>query len=87
MTAYAIEFRPAALRELEALPRNDQKRIKNRIAALALDPFPSGCKKLKGFEWFRVRAGDYRVIYQVQQQHLVVLIITIGHRSDVYRRL
>ncbi|MBZ5572384.1 MAG: type II toxin-antitoxin system RelE/ParE family toxin [Acidobacteriia bacterium] len=84
--AYAIQFKPAALRQLEKLPRPIQNRIAARIEALRDDPFPAGCKKLSGLpDTWRVRAGDYRVIYQVQQRILLILVLTVGHRRDVYR--
>jgi len=82
---YSISFRPAALRELRALPLSDQERIQTKINALAERPFPPGCKKIKGSDWFRIRVGDYRIIYNVQSQELVILIIRIGHRREVYR--
>jgi mRNA interferase RelE/StbE len=83
---YTIQFKPAALRQLEKLPRNLQKRIASRIEALHDDPFPSGCKKLFGeSDTWRVRIGNYRVIYRVHRDVLLILVITIGHRRDVYR--
>ena len=84
--AYAIQFKPAALRQLEKLPRDLQKRIASKIQALRNDPFPSGCKKLFGeSDTWRVRVGDYRVIYRVRRGVLLILVINIGHRRDVYR--
>jgi mRNA interferase RelE/StbE len=84
--AYAIQFKPAALRQLEKLPRDFQKRIASKIQALRHDPFPSGCKKLFGEpDTWRVRVGDYRVIYQVHRSVLLILVINIGHRREVYR--
>lgn len=84
--AYAIQFKPAALRQLEKLPRNVQKRIASRVHAFRDDPFPSGCKKLLGeADTWRVRVGDYRVIYRVHRGVLLVLVINIGHRREVYR--
>lgn len=84
--AYAIQFKPAALRQFEKLSRDVQKRIAARIAALRDNPFPAGCKKLSGIpDAWRMRAGDYRVVYQVQREILLVLVLTVGHRRDVYR--
>jgi mRNA interferase RelE/StbE len=84
--AYAIQFKPAALRQLEKLPRDRQKRIASKIQALRDEPFPPGCKKLlaENATW-RVRVGDHRVIYQVHRGALLILVIAIGHRRDVYR--
>src|SRR5262249_36677100 len=82
--AYAIHFKRAALRQLEKLPRSIQKRIGMKIEALRQDPFPAGSKKLSGLaDTWRVRAGDYRVVYQVQQEILLVLVLTVGHRREV----
>lgn len=84
--AYAIQFKPAALRQLEKLPRPAQKRIGLKIETLRDDPFPAGCKKLSGLpDAWRVRVGDYRVVYQVQRGILLVLVLAVGHRRDVYR--
>ena len=84
--AYAIQFKPAALRQLEKLPRDLQKRMASKIQALRDDPFPSGCKKLFGEPGtWRVRIGDYRVIYQVHRGVLLILVINIGHRREAYR--
>jgi len=84
--AYTIQFKPAALRQLGKLPRNVQKRMASKVQTLPDDPFPSGCKKLLGEpDTWRVRIGDYRVIYQVRRGILLVLVINIGHRRDVYR--
>lgn len=79
--AYAIKFKPAALRQFEKLPRDVQKRIAARIHVLSNDPFPPGCKKLAGepSAW-RLRAGNYRVVYQVHGDVLSVLVVAIGHR-------
>ena len=86
--AYQIKILPAALRQLEAIPRLDQKRIKNRIDALAADPWPAGVKRLRGqVELLRIRSGNYRIVYTVERDRLIVLIIKIGHRREVYRHL
>ncbi|MFY9674003.1 MAG: type II toxin-antitoxin system RelE/ParE family toxin [Terriglobales bacterium] len=83
---YAIEFTNSARREFEALDRASQRRIAPRIDALATHPFPSGAKKLQGERGlFRIRAGDYRIVYQVDGKRITVLILKIGHRREVYR--
>ncbi|HXZ26738.1 MAG TPA: type II toxin-antitoxin system RelE/ParE family toxin [Terriglobales bacterium] len=83
---YSIAFRPAALRSLESLPRPLQERIWTAIGALADAPYPPGAKKLKGPErYWRIRVGDYRVVYDVQHERLVVLVVRVGHRREVYR--
>lgn len=88
MAAYPVTILPSALRQLGQLPRPDQKRIKKRIDHLATDPRPPGAKKLKGTEdLVRLRSGNYRIIYSVEDDRLVVLVIRLGHRRDVYRSL
>ena len=88
MTSYTVTILPSALRQLAELPRPDQKRIKNRIDGLAADPRPPGAKKLQGeSDLFRLRCGNYRIIYSIEDVKLVVLVIRIGHRRDVYRGL
>jgi mRNA interferase RelE/StbE len=75
------------VRVLESLPRPDQQRIAARIDALSKNPRPPGNEKLRGADGlYRVRQGDYRIIYTVKDAELVVLVITIGNRRDVYRR-
>ena len=84
---YRIEFTTAAVRELSRLPKEVQNRLRVKIDALALEPRPSGVQKMAGRERrYRLRVGDYRVIYEIQDRVLVVVIIRIGHRREVYRR-
>lgn len=68
------------------MPRADQPRLIEAIKALASDPRPRGCRKLQGYDdIFRIRVGIYRVLYTVQARQLVVIVLKIGHRRDVYR--
>lgn len=84
--AYTIQFKPLALRQLEKLPRDIQKKLAARVEALRDDPFPVSCKKMAAIaDTWRVRVGDYRVVYQVNQKILLILVLTVGHRRDVYR--
>jgi mRNA interferase RelE/StbE len=84
--AYSIQFKPAALRQLERLPREIQRRVAVKIEMLRLDPTPAGCKRLTGIDdTWRIRIGDYRVVYQVRREILLVLVLKIGHRREVYR--
>lgn len=85
MPGYRIELRPAARRSLSGLPAEAQRAIRQRIDGLAAHPFAAGVKKLAGTDFFRVRAGNYRIIYQVRDRELLVLVVKIGHRKDVYR--
>jgi mRNA interferase RelE/StbE len=82
---FAIRFTQAALRDFTALPREAQQRIRPKINALAQNPYPHGTKKLKGENAFRIRIGDYRIIYEVRGNELIVLVLRIAHRREVYR--
>lgn len=84
---YNIAFAPAALRQLRKLPMQDQKRIMREIETLTDDPRPQGVRKLTGADnLWRIRIGDYRVVYEIQDAKLVVLVLRIAHRKDVYRK-
>ena len=87
MTArYQIELTRAARDALHSLPTKVQKQIDRHILALAKNPYPRASKKLRGEEGLhRVRVGDYRILYIVEAERLVIVIVTIGHRRDVYR--
>lgn len=77
---------PRAAKQLAAISSIYRKRIVGRIDALQVDPRPSGCKKLRGaYDLYRIRIGDYRVVYQIRDKELLVLIVRIGHRNEVYR--
>jgi len=83
---YKVELRPSARKELLKLPRQDQIRLVRSMDALAIDPRPRGVKKLTGIEdLYRIRVGDYRIVYQIQDDRLIVLVVRIRHRKDVYR--
>lgn len=86
--SYTIEFSRRAEREFKGLPKGVQLRLVPKIDSLADDPRPRGVKKLEGEEeLYRIRVGDYRVIYQVQDKALIVLVIKIADRKEVYRRV
>jgi mRNA interferase RelE/StbE len=83
---YRIIISPTALKYLKSLPQNVKQRINDKILALAKNPRPAGAKALQGMKGLlRVRIGDYRVIYKVEHDRLLILIVKIGHRSDIYR--
>ena len=85
---YAVEFSKRARRELGALPEPIRNRIDARIRALRANPRPPGHQRLAGFaDLYRIRVGDYRIIYQIQDRVLVVVVIRVGHRSEVYRHV
>ena len=87
MASFRIEFRPRALRDLKALPKAARSRIISKVSSLAANPYPPEVRKLTGEEeLYRFRVGDYRVIYQVRNELLLVLVIRVGHRKDIYRK-
>jgi len=86
--AYTIELKPAAIRALARLPKTVQRSIRSRIDALANNPFPPDLKRLEsGERFYRIRVADYRIIYQVDKKIPLVLVVNIGHRKEVYRRI
>ena len=86
MSRYRIELLPAALRALRKLDPPTALRVRGVIALLAVDPRPPAARALRGRPGWRVRVGDYRVIYVIEDDVLLVVVLTLGHRSDVYRR-
>jgi mRNA interferase RelE/StbE len=85
VASYSLLIKPSAVKELEALPTKDRRKIIARIEGLASEPRPQGCEKLSGVEQYRVRQGDYRVVYSVDDDVEVVLVAKVGHRRDAYR--
>ena len=86
MASYRIEVSATAERQIRRLPRGDQLRVVRAIQALSTDPRPPGCRKLSGYEdVFRVRIGRYRVLYSIEGRRLVIIILKVGDRKDVYR--
>ena len=85
MASYELVFRKSVAKDLRGYPKQDVKRIMQRIRALADDPLPSGCEKLSSQERYRIRQGVYRIIYEIEDSRLVVLIVKVGHRREVYR--
>lgn len=85
MIPYRIEFRPSALRQLRKVDRKAQPRIQGAIALLAQDPRPPASRPLRGRPGHRLRVGDYRIIYAIDDGVLLIVVVTIGHRRDVYR--
>ena len=85
MANYRLQIKRSAVKELAAVRLRDRRRIARRIQTLATDPRPPGCEKLSGQEKYRVRQGDYRILYAVDDDELTVVVVKIGHRRDVYR--
>ena len=86
MSFYRIELRPAAVRALRKLDPSIEARIQGAITLLGRDPRPPGARKLQGREGFRVHIGDYRIIYLIEDDILVVVVVTLAHRREVYER-
>ncbi len=90
MTRYRVEFVRSAKKDFDALPRRIQDRVVEALAVLAQNPYSEilQVRKLRGAsDLFRIRLGDYRVVYEVQKAVLLILVIKIGHRRDIYRNL
>ena len=84
MTNYAILLSKKAEKQLDKLPKNIAISIIESISLLETDPRPNGCKKLKGRDGFRIRVGDYRIIYQIYDDELIIDVVTLGHRKNIY---
>ena len=86
MASYTVSVERKALKALGTIPTRYRQRITQSIDALAEEPRPDGCKKLKGTpDLYRIRIGDYRVVYEVRDAELVVLVVRLGDRKDIYR--
>ncbi len=85
MVKYKLLIKPSALKEIEEIPKRDRQRIIKRINRLADDPRCEGCEKLSGQERYRVRQGRYRILYAIDDDLLVVVVVKVGNRRDVYR--
>ena len=85
MAKYEIVLRKSVRKDLEPIPKRDVQRILTDIAALANDPRPPQSRKLSGSEKYRLRCGTYRVLYEIQNAVLIVCIVKVGHRREVYR--
>ena len=85
MAAYSILLKESVSKDLADVPAKDLQRIIERIGALADNPRPIGCEKLSSQERYRIRQGNYRIIYSIQDNELTVWVIKVGHRREVYR--
>ncbi len=85
---YSVEFRPAVLKSMKRFPKQELRRIKKKIDGLAENlPDPANTKMKGDNPFHKVRTGNYRIVYQIFENRLVILIVKIGHRKDVYKRL
>ena len=85
MAVYSVLLRDSVRKDLESIPRKDLQRLIQRIENLASEPKPVGCEKLSGQERYRVRQGNYRIIYSVQDCELTIWVVKVAHRREVYR--
>ena len=85
MASYSLRIKRSAAKEIEALPPKDRRRVVAKIEALVSNPRPSGCERLSGEEKYRLRQGDYRILYEIIDAELVVTVVKVGNRRDVYR--
>ncbi|MBT3199217.1 MAG: type II toxin-antitoxin system RelE/ParE family toxin [Phycisphaerales bacterium] len=85
MGKYRIEVKKSAEKELRKIPGKELARILDRISLLSDDPHPNGSIKLTNKEWYRLRVGNYRVLYSVEEHILTVYVVKVGHRKDIYR--
>ncbi len=85
MGKYKVEIKRSAVKEIESLPKKDMKAVLDKISFLSETPRPHDCKKLSGQEKYRVRCGNCRILYAIEDAVLIVYIVKVGHRRDVYR--
>lgn len=86
MAQYRLLIKASAAKELRAIPiKRDRQRIVKRIQGLKNDPRPPGSQKLSGRDRYRIRQGQYRIVYGIEKDELIVYVVKVGHRKDVYR--
>jgi mRNA interferase RelE/StbE len=83
---YSLFIKPSAAKEIEAVPKTNRVRIIERIHSLSTDPRPPGHEKLSGDDKYRIRQGNYRILYTISGNELVVVVVRVGHRREVYRK-
>jgi mRNA interferase RelE/StbE len=86
MANYSLRISALAEKQLRSIPANDQVRVLGSMKRLLADPRPRGCRKLQGsLDTYRIRVGYYRVVYAIEDARLLILVIKLGHRKDIYR--
>jgi mRNA interferase RelE/StbE len=85
VASYRIAIKPSAAKEIENLQKADRTRVVARIQSLAGDPRPMGCEKLSGQDRYRLRQGSFRILYEVHDDQVVVVVVKVGDRKEVYR--
>ena len=86
MANYSLSFKKSVAKDLRHIPNKDVKRILKVIESLRQNPRPDGCIKLSGQECYRLRQGVYRIVYEIQDENLIILVVKVAHRSIVYKR-
>jgi mRNA interferase RelE/StbE len=85
MAVYKIFFKKSVEKDFNLIPKKDLKKILDHIEALTKDPRFNGCEKLTGQQRYRLRQGQYRILYSIQDDELTVWVVKVGHRKDIYR--
>lgn len=86
MASYRVEVSATAEKQIRRLEREDQLRVLRAVRDLGVDPRPRGCRKLRGWEdVFRIRVGTFRILYSVEDERVLVIILKVGRRKDIYR--
>ena len=85
MAAFKVLFKESVFKDLRTIPKKDLSRILKRIKGLENDPRPPGCEKLIGNDRYRIRQGNYRIVYSIQDNELTIWVVKVGHRKSVYR--
>ena len=85
MASYRLTFKKSVTKDFRSIPKDDVSRILVRIKALVDEPRPMGSEKLSGQDRYRVRQGVYRIVYEIQDEELVIIVVKVGHRREVYR--
>ena len=85
MARFELRFKPSVAKDLRGIPKTEVRRLLKRIEALTNDPRPAGSEKLTGRDLYRIRQGVYRIVYSVDDAAVVIEVIKVGHRRDVYR--
>lgn len=85
MESYKIVIKRSAAKEIESIALKDRKRIIGKIKGLVTNPRPDGSRKLSGQEKYRIRQGDYRILYRIEDHRLIIVVVKVAHRREVYR--
>jgi mRNA interferase RelE/StbE len=82
---YELVVRPSVAKDTKDIPSSDLKKMLLKMEALCDNPRPPGSVKLSGMEYYRIRHGDYRIIYEIEDSRLIIVVIKVGHRREIYR--